>query len=285
MAAPRPIETSFPQDSHPVPMVLLERFRRGELPPPAMRKLEMRYDHDPKMRAEIAALAASDLEILASLPPETFMRQLHQRDQRSKIGSRVQSPEPRWAQPASIRPALGFALAVLLILPASVFYLRQTALVMPPTESTSAQAPSPTERIKGLEPKIALFRKAQRGAEPLRPGDAVGPGAILRIGYHAAGHRFGAILSCDGNGQVTIHFPAQGGQAATLETGESLLPTAYELDAAPEYERFFLVTSDTSFALEPLRQVLARDRDLHRLPPTYPILRATRFDLRKESLL
>jgi hypothetical protein len=294
MAAPRPTEPQFPHSPKPVPTVILERFRRGELPPDAMRKLQARCEHDADMRAALAALAASDAEILSVLPPEIFLQQLRQREKLAQASDRLKSPTHETTplpqvlvQPinrprsAWLRPAFSLAAASLIALPAAILYLRQ------PVESpfTGAQAEQPSERLKGLEPKLVLFRKAQQGAEPLHPGDPVGPGAILRIGYQAAGLRYGAILSCDGNGQVTVHFPVQGEQAATLEAGESLLPTAYELDAAPEYERFFLVMADTPFALAPLRQTLARDRDLTRLQATHPSLRTARFDLRKESSL
>jgi anti-sigma factor RsiW len=294
MAAPRPTEPQLPHPPKPVPTVILERFRRGELPPDAMRKLQERCEHDPDMRAALAALAASDAEILASLPPEIFLRQLHQRDKLTQATERMKSPAHETTplpqalsrkrfQPKSawLRPAFSLAVASLIALPAAILYLRQPAGL----PFTGAQTEQPSERLKGLEPKLVLFRKALQGAEPLHPGDPVGPGAILRIGYQAAGLRYGAILSCDGNGQVTVHFPVQGEQAATLEAGESLLPTAYELDAAPEYERFFLVTADTPFTLAPLRLTLARDRDLTRLQAAHPSLRTARFDLRKESSL
>lgn len=294
MAAPRPTEPQFPHPPKPVPTVILERFRRGELPPDAMRKLQARCEHDADMRAALAALAVSDAEILSVLPPEIFLQQLRQREKLAQAAERMKSPaheathlsqaltSPRLKpRPAWLRPAFSLALATLLAAPAAIIYLRQPVGL----PFTGTQTKQPSERLKGLEPKLVLFRKALQGAEPLHPGDPVGPGAILRIGYQAAGLRYGAILSCDGNGQVTVHFPVQGEQAATLEAGESLLPTAYELDAAPEYERFFLVTADTPFTLAPLRQTLARDRDLTQLQAAHPSLRTARFDLRKESSL
>jgi hypothetical protein len=298
MAAPRPTEPQLPHSAKPVPTVILERFRRGELPPDAMRRLQARCEHDADMRAALAALAASDAEILATLPPELFVQQLHQREKLAQAAERMQSPgheanlvpqahsrQKLQPKPVWLRPALSLAAATVIALPAAILYLRQPTHNLPNLAQTDHSPAQPTERLKGLEPKLVLFRKAPQGAEPLHPGDPVGPGAILRIGYQAAGLRYGAILSCDGNGQVTVHFPVQGEKAIALEAGESLLPTAYELDAAPEYERFFLVTADTPFALAPLRQALARDRDLSRLQAAHPSLRSARFDLRKESSL
>ena len=68
--------------------------------------------------------------------------------------------------------------------------------------------------------------------------------------YHAAGRQYGAILSVDGYGSVTQHFPARGDRARALDTtGLVSLEFAYELDDAPRWERFYFVTSTTAFEL------------------------------------
>jgi hypothetical protein len=61
------------------------------------------------------------------------------------------------------------------------------------------------------------------------------------------------ILSIDGRGIVTRHFPAAGDRAVPLARGSvTLLDQAYELDDAPGWERFYFVTGDTPFALAPI---------------------------------
>ena len=83
---------------------------------------------------------------------------------------------------------------------------------------------------------------------------------MLRLGYVAAGRRFGVILSIDGRGAVTLHFPSSPtGATALAGPGESLLPDAFELDDAPEFERFFLITADSPPAVD---GVLAAARSL-----------------------
>src|SRR5690606_16144034 len=123
-----------------------------------------------------------------------------------------------------------------------------------PAPMQAPEEPRPTEvtRLKGLEPTLALFRRTARGAEPLKPGAAVRSGDVLRIGYRAAGHSFGAIFSVDGHGNVTRHWPLTGDHAARLESGEVLLPGAFELDDAPSYEHFYLLVAERAFALTPL---------------------------------
>lgn len=149
----------------------------------------------------------------------------------------------------------------------------------PARPDTRADA-RPDTRLKGLEPGLALFRKMGEGSEPLRPGAKVRPGDVLRVGYRAAGASYGAIYSLDGNGGVTRHWPREGDRAARLEPGEHLLPDAFELDAAPDYERFYFLVSDTSFGLSPILRNL-KDLQSTKLGDANGI-RVIRFDLLKD---
>jgi|GEM_PF-883286 len=133
-------------------------------------------------------------------------------------------------------------------------------------------------RLKGLEPALALFRKTSEGSEPLQPGAKAKPGDVLRIGYRAAGKSYGAIFSVDGNGNITRHWPRTGDRAARLEPGEHLLPDAFELDAAPAYERFYLLIGDRVFDLKPLLPLLHAERA--DLPHHVSVIR---FELLKET--
>lgn len=143
---------------------------------------------------------------------------------------------------------------------------------------TTASVHGETTRLKGLQPTLALFRRTPGGAEPLRPGAAVKPGDVLRIGYRAAGRSFGAIFSVDGHGNVTRHWPLTGDRAARLAGGETLLPGAFELDDAPAYERFYLLVSEHEFDLKPLLASLHAARSL-----TEDNIEVIRFDLLKEN--
>ena len=119
-----------------------------------------------------------------------------------------------------------------------------------PTQSTFV--PEPGVRVKG-QASLALFRKTMNGSERLDDGDFARARDLIRVGYRAAGKPYGAILSIDGRGAVTLHLPHAGTRAAPLESGgTTLLDQAYELDDAPRWERFYFVTSDERFELAPL---------------------------------
>ena len=81
------------------------------------------------------------------------------------------------------------------------------------------------------------------------------PGDLLQLAYVSAGDTHGIILSIDGRGVVSLHFPEARNASTRLEINrEIFLPNAIELDDAPDYERFFLITSpgplDVSSVLE-----------------------------------
>jgi hypothetical protein len=115
------------------------------------------------------------------------------------------------------------------------------------------------DRIKGLLPGLAVFRKTDSGSETLADGAIAHSGDVIRLGYRAAGKPYGVILSIDGRGAVTRHLPPNGDQAASLH-GEPtvLLDQAYELDDAPRWERFYFVTGETSFAVQPVMDAARR---------------------------
>jgi len=72
------------------------------------------------------------------------------------------------------------------------------------------------------------------------------------------------ILSIDGAGTVTLHFPEQAEAETGLEPNKKFnLSQAIELDDAPLFERFFFVTSAAPIDV---RDVLKSAADLARDP-------------------
>jgi hypothetical protein len=66
------------------------------------------------------------------------------------------------------------------------------------------------------------------------------------LAYVAAHAPYGIILSIDGRGGATLHYPPEKGSMTNLTQNKRvLLPNAIELDDAPGFERFFFLTSDS----------------------------------------
>ena len=86
-------------------------------------------------------------------------------------------------------------------------------------------------------------------------------GDVLQVSYAAGDAKYGVIFSIDGRGTLTWHVPAgyTGGSraAAPLDTrGKVILPTAYELDDAPRFERFFLVYGAAPFEIADIERIV-----------------------------
>lgn len=118
---------------------------------------------------------------------------------------------------------------------------------------------SDLERMKGAgDPQLVVYRQGPGGPEKLPAGAVIRPGDVLQAAYRVSQPLQGALVSVDGDGNVTVHL-AQGGRSVALTPGaERPLDFSYELDRAPRFEVFVLFTSTTPFDLEPLRTVLKK---------------------------
>jgi hypothetical protein len=218
-----------------VPDLLIEQLLLGELPEARSRELL----GDPEVQARLARLEESNREILEAYPAEVMAR---------RIGWRLEKSAELRARPvfARLLPAVG--LAGLLVV-AGLTVAIVTTLSRRPAQGLEVT------RVKGLEPRLAIYRQTGSGAEALAANGSVQPGDVLQIGYVAAARPFGVIFSIDGRGVVTLHFPPNASSPNRLTSdGEVLLDYAYKLDDAPEFERFFLVTAERAFQVQAVLQ-------------------------------
>jgi len=205
-----------------VPDRVLELFALGELPAPEARALEERMRQDAELAARLEALRASDREILARHPPAAVAREVRRRLDTGRPG--------RWRLPMLLAgPALAGALAVaLLVRPATV------------------EQAGGDDRIKGARPQLVALVVRGGRAERLADGALVAPGDAIQLAYAPAGMRYGVIVSIDGRGGVTLHWPEDPREPARLEaSGHVVLPHAFQLDDAPGFERFIFVAAAT----------------------------------------
>lgn len=115
----------------------------------------------------------------------------------------------------------------------------------------------PNEHMKGPStPRLFLYRNHDGKPEPLAERSVVRSGDVLQAAYLVTQPTQGAVLSVDGDRNVTVHLAVQGRSAPLASGGEHPLEFSYELDQAPLYEVFVLVTSATPFDVEPIRQRL-----------------------------
>jgi hypothetical protein len=249
-----------PKSPAPLPDWLLERLAQGELSPEAEREALRRLADEPSGTARLAQLKADDASVLATYPPEMMAARIADRLRRDSL-RRARMPSRRsrgWYTAVLGLSAVGAAVLVLVALPP----VRQG--LISPWESDT--------RLKGIEPTLLVFRRTSQGVDRLADGAEVREGDQLQLAYVSGGQAYGAIVSIDGRGVVTQHFPEPassfgGGELpnvkfpprSTSGNGPQALSHAYALDDAPDFERFFFVTSDASFRLA---DVLAAARAL-----------------------
>lgn len=267
-----------------IPDLWVERLAAGELSEPQAQALRTRLERDGDPR--LAQLELDDAAFAHAYPPARVLTQ---------VGARARV-EPAHS-PSAGRAGLLLAFAAVMALFVGLglawragwlggepgdrkpaMQVADAGQARQPTGPSGAQG-SDTVRIKGLDAHLLLHRQVQgQRAEALQPGDRVAQGTRLQVSYVAAGARRGVILSIDGAGSVTLHYPEHAdGDTHLKARGEVPLPFSYELDDAPKYERFiFVSTADDAISVSRVLEAAeslassqrARDGELE-LPPNW----------------
>lgn len=245
----------------PVPQILWERWALGEVTPEERQLIE-RSTTAEERNLRRAELLDSNRSILAQYPAQQVAGEIQWRSrQASSRTGRMRRRQLYIALPAAATAALAVTLYV-----ASPFRLSQPASEAPDATLPSTQAPSSAEapaqklpvtaalptpapaddvRVKG-DPRLLLYRMERDSATELADGVIASEGDRIQVKYLAAKARYGVIFSLDGRGSVTLHFPESSGLEPLLVQGEAQsLSHSYELDDAPQFERFYFVTSSS----------------------------------------
>ena len=220
-----------------VPEWLLERYALGELPAERLAEVGRRLLEEVGGAERLAALRAADARFLLERPPFTVV------------------PALRAALPApAARSSLGRGWLLVPALAASLGALLVLRSPAPTAEVVTPPTPAGEEGIgvKGLEAGLEVHRRSRAGIESLPEGAAARPGDMIQLSTRAGQGSYGLILSIDGRGGLTRHLPVGGRTAAPLDAGLHALPTAFELDDAPAFERFFFISADRPFEVEPV---------------------------------
>lgn len=216
----------------------LERFHLGELPPGEMKAVEDRLARDPDLRARLEALQASNQEFSRAHPAADVTPAIRQR--------LAASPQPPLHRKRSSRSLWLASLA-----PLAAVTLVVLAVWLP--NRPGVDGGDDELRMKDNGASLVVYRKTENGSARLEPGARVRQGDQVRIGYRAAGRTQGAILSVDRAGVVTQHLPQAGLRSVSLQSETVvMLDSAYELDAAPGWERIYFITGGASFDLGPI---------------------------------
>jgi hypothetical protein len=113
------------------------------------------------------------------------------------------------------------------------------------------------DRVKGHGQALLLYAGRPGALSPVASGDVVHPGDYLQAGYTAAQDGFGAVVSRDGAGAVTVYVPPDGDAMVPLAAGrERSFPRSTILDATLGGERIAIVWCQAAHPLAPLVDAL-----------------------------
>lgn len=215
----------------------LDRYLLGELPSSRMKEITKLIQEEPDLKKKISILKKTNAEIIEHNPPETMLPGILRKYEKNRL--RTLSREKAGLLSLK-RKRLLYATPVLT---AALFLM---FVVLFRDGSSPGQ-----NRIKGEDAldfsktQILIYRKNRDQIELLNNGDKARYGDLVQLGYIPAGKTYGVILSIDGNGVVTLHYPEKKNDSTLLnQEKKNLLTSAYELDNAPDFERFFFVTAE-----------------------------------------
>jgi hypothetical protein len=224
----------------------MERYLLGELPQEQLARMRETESQDAQLKTELDLLRKNNQEVLEKFPPDWMGRKIALEARRGEsLPGGAQVPDWQGAAPSFWKiaaPAL-LALLVVAFLPAGLHF-------------GGAEKAAQAERSKGISPTLEVWRKAEGGPERLASGSLARSGDVLQVRYSVPRELWGAILSIDGAGELTVHLAGAGGEAALLAGGVHTLERSWQLDNAPRFERFYLVTSAERFRVAGVAQAI-----------------------------
>jgi hypothetical protein len=221
-----------------IPDLFIEKLLLDELP----QDMKERLLEDPSVRRRLAELKAENRRILEEYPPEEMAKAIRNRSQFGRRRPAEGGAPMRRLNWPRLVPVAGFALLVL---------AGGLLLVTRGPHFFATQGQAADTRLKGGAAHLNVYMQRGEEVRLLEEEDRVTEGTTLQVGYVSGSKEYGVIVSIDGRGTVTLHFPISPVTGQELEgEGEVLLPFAYTLDDAPDFERFFFVVSEKPFSVE-----------------------------------
>lgn len=218
-----------------IPDITLERYILNELPAARMKEIAKLIRDDPALRKHVEEINESNDSILSRHAPDTMVPRILRRASLGDPSARLaEAKRPPWK--LFLIPSLAAAAVACLVVLVPLFRTGYESILDPYITDVT--------RAKGAPVKLFVYRKTGGSAELLGNRRRVREKDLLQIAYFSAEDTHGVILSLDGRGTVTLHYPAPPSSNTAIEKNRQiLLPSSYELDDAPGFERFILVTS------------------------------------------
>ncbi len=252
-----------------IPIRILEQINNSELNAADFYKIYGKQE----IETELERLRKSDNEILNKYSAEKMRLAV---ERKLAANKNRHSNEKRTFQPArNIQLAAAAAILCTVCIPAGLRVRSQNEGNISIAAEKTASNSADSVRIKGnalnsiesKNPKLNLYRQTNGKIQSLDNGTLAKPGDVIQITYNAGKEEYGVIFSVDGNGNITRHFPENSWHAEALShnMNETPLDFSYELDNAPDFECFIMVTSKKEFELNDIEQKIKNKTDINYL--------------------
>lgn len=253
-----------------VPDLLVEKLALGELPEADANEIRRKLAEESGDR--LAAIERSNAEALREHSPADVAAAVQRRVERlDKEEQAERDNRQSWWVWLPVAAAAGLAIVWWSGRGDTDDSNRSTNVIAKadkPEVDSSAHTATPNDDggpevvyLKG-DPQLIVERVQENRSVRMANGDSVSAGDRLQVSYLAAGMERGVIVSIDGAGQSTLHFPWTVDAPTQLRQGGKIpLDSSYELDEAPSFERFFFVTiADDETSLNVADVMRAADR-------------------------
>jgi len=243
-----------------IPSRILEQINSSEVKASDFYKIYGKQE----VEASLAEIKKSDQKILTEYTPELMRAKIEEKMQKKNDRKKVDNKIIfiRYAQFA----AAAIVLCAIMI-PAGLRIKSNASLTNSTpaaTENVRIKGSANTENYNYKDPKLNLYRQDGSKITCLNNGAFAKSGDVIQITYNAGNKEYGVIFSVDGNGNITRHFPEDSWQAQPLlhRNDEIPLDFSYELDNAPDFECFIMVTSKKQFNLDDLEDKIKNKKDI-----------------------
>lgn len=257
--------TAAPTSGRRVPDLHVERTASGE----ASEAERAAVLADPDAKARLDDLLRQNATFHVRTDADAFLRTVEARAKEQAVAEVLARPRSNW-WPVLV---VGVPLAALALLLARV-----PDLATPPGPDREQTT------TKGLSARLRVAQYTPRGVERVSTDEVLFEGDEIQVLTVSGDATHGVVVSIDGRGHVTRHFPREGGDTA-LPQGQHPLGEAFQLDDAPLFERFVLVSDDGPVDVDAVvaaAEAVARGPDPRKAPLRLPAgLSQTSFVVRK----
>ena len=245
-----------------IPIRILEQIDQSELNAADFYAAYGKQDVDDSLKK----LKESNQEILDKYTPEQMrikvMEKIANKDNNQTVKSKVKY-SPDFAR--CIKFAAAAVLLCAIMIPMALREKSISIATNPATvETVRVKGNADAKAFENRNPKINLYRQDGDKITSLKNGAFAKSGDVIQITYNAGNKNYGVIFSVDGNGNITRHFPEDSWQAEPLlhNYNETPLDFSYELDNAPDFECFVMVTSKEQFSLDDIETKIKNKTDI-----------------------